>query len=86
MLIMSHIILNLSTLGKAFRDERKALKITQADVAKKSGLRRETIIQIEAGENVSIHTLIQATAALGKCLSIIDRRLDYDALKDTFNE
>lgn len=83
---MTNIILNLSALGQAFRDERKALKMTQAEIAKKSGLRRETIIQIEAGENVSIHTLIQATAAMGKCLQITDKRLDYDALKDTFNE
>lgn len=86
MLIMANIILDLISMGKSFRAERKALGLTQAEVAKKSGLRRETIIQIESGENVSAFTLIQATAAIGKCLSITDRRFDYDSIKGVFDE
>ena len=83
---MAIIIFDLTSLGKAFRSERKALGLTQADVAKKSGVRRETIIQLEAGENVSAFTLIQATAALGKGVAIADRRLDYDTIGKEFDE
>jgi len=83
---MANIILDLSSMGKAFRAERKALGLTQADVANKSGLRRETIIQLEAGENISLFTLIQATAALGKAISITDRRMDYDDIGKAFDE
>ncbi len=83
---MANIIFNLLSMGKAFRAERKALGLTQAEIANKSGLRRETIIQLEAGENVSAFTLIQATAARGKGLSIKDKRMDYDALAGAFDE
>lgn len=83
---MYNIIMSLSAMGEAFRAERKALGLTQSDVAKKSGLRRETIIQIEAGENVNAFTLIQATAALGKGLMIVDRRINYDDLEKVFDE
>jgi transcriptional regulator with XRE-family HTH domain len=83
---MNNFILNLADLGKAFRAERKALGLTQSEVAKKAGLRRETIIQIEAGENVSAYTLIQSTSALSKCIAIVDKRVNYDELEKVFNE
>jgi transcriptional regulator with XRE-family HTH domain len=50
MLLMTHTFLDLVSMGKAFKLERKALGLTQVEVAKKAGLRRETIIQIESGE------------------------------------
>lgn len=83
---MSQSIFNLSELGQAIRLERKALGITQAQLAKNAGLRRETIIQLEAGENVSAHTLLQVTTALGKCLRIDTARIDYDRLREVFDE
>jgi transcriptional regulator with XRE-family HTH domain len=86
MLLMDNIILSLYDLGKAFRAERKALGLTQADVAQRAGLRRETIIQIESGENVQAHSLIQATSALGKALSIVDRNIDFERLRKMFDE
>jgi hypothetical protein len=49
-------------------------------------LRRETIIQIEAGENVQVYSLLKAISALGKAIEIVDRRIDYDHLKEMFDE
>ena len=69
---MNNFILNLADLGQSFKSERKALGLTQAQVAEKSGLRRETIIQMEAGENVQVSTFIQAISALGKAIKIVD--------------
>jgi len=86
MLVMTNNIFNLRELGQAIRLERKALGLTQAELAKKAGLRRETIIQLEAGVNISAHTLLQTYTSLGKCLRIDDVHLDYDRLRETFDE
>ncbi len=83
---MNNINLDLRSLGVTFRRERLAIGLTQAEVAKKAGLRRETIIQLESGASISATTLIQAVAALGKALAIVDRRLDYDRLDEVFSE
>lgn len=86
MLVMNNIILDLKSFGLMFRRERKAVGLTQAQVAEKAGLRRETIVKLESGAQVDANTLIQAVAALGKTLSINDRRVDYDRLNEVFNE
>lgn len=86
MLVMNNINLDLRSLGVTFRRERLAIGLTQAEVAKKAGLRRETIIQLESGASTSATTLIQAVAALGKALAIVDRKLDYDRLDEVFSE
>jgi transcriptional regulator with XRE-family HTH domain len=86
MLIMNNIILDLKTFGQMFRKERKAVGLTQAQVAFNAGLRRETIIKLESGAQVDANTLIQAVAALGKTLAINDRRVDFDNLNEVFNE
>ncbi|MDW7535536.1 MAG: helix-turn-helix transcriptional regulator [Candidatus Nitrotoga sp.] len=83
---MNNINLDLRSLGVTFRRERLAIGLTQAEVAKKAGLRRETIIQLESGASISATTLIQAVAALGKALAIVDRKLDYDRLDEVFSE
>ena len=79
-------ISNLQDLGNAFRSERRALGKTQGDIAEAAQLRRETIIRIEAGNNVDAITLLKAISALGKGLMIADKRPDYDAIKEIFNE
>ncbi len=86
MLAMNNINLDLKSLGASFKRERLAVGLTQAEVAHKAGLRRETIIQLESGASISANTLIQATSALGKGLAIVDRRLDYDRLDEVFND
>jgi len=86
MLAINNINLDLKSLGASFKRERLAVGLTQAEVAHKAGLRRETIIQLESGASISANTLIQATSALGKTLAIVDRRLDYDRLDEVFND
>jgi transcriptional regulator with XRE-family HTH domain len=73
-------------LGSAFRAERKALGFTQQQVADKCRFRRATISEIEAGKNVELFTLMTALTALGKGLSIVDRRISRDQLSGIFDE
>jgi transcriptional regulator with XRE-family HTH domain len=86
MLPMGNFILSFHDLAKEFKAERKALGFTQSQVAQNAGLRRETIIQIEAGENVQAYSLLKAISALGKAIEIVDRRIDYDHLKEMFDD
>jgi len=75
-----------SELGKAFRDNRKALRKTQEQLAKRVGCRRQTIADIEAGRNVEIYTLFAALSALGKGIDIVDTRIDLDRISEMFND
>jgi DNA-binding XRE family transcriptional regulator len=73
--------LNAADFGEQFRAERRALKRTQAWVAEHAGVRRETIVQLERGENVGLHTVMRALGTLGKGLLIVSDRPDYDQVK-----
>lgn len=73
--------LNPRELGQAFKAERLALGKTQQALATATGYRRQTIVDLEAGRNVSLQTLFAALAALGKGLSIVDTRPDLEQLQ-----
>lgn len=77
-------LINARDLGRAFKAERRALGKTQQDIADRTHYRRQTIVDLEAGRNVSLHTLFAALAALGKGLVIVDTRLDLDQLQRMF--
>ena len=77
---------NLSDLGKLLRAERKALGMTQSAMAKAAGLRRETIIRLEAGENVDMITFLKAVAAVNKAIRLVDKRHDYETVKELFSD
>lgn len=72
--------LNSLMFGRAYRAERRALGKTQQEVADLAECRRQTIADLEAGRNVSLHTIFAALGALGKGLSINDARPDLDQL------
>ena len=72
--------LNPAMFGRAFRAERRALGKTQQEIADAARCRRQTIADLEAGRNVSLHTVFAALAALGKGLLIVDARPDLDRL------
>ena len=76
---------NLLDLGKLLRAERKALGMTQSAMAKAAGLRRETIIRLEAGENVDMITFLKAVAAVNKAIRLVDKRHDYETMKELFS-
>lgn len=70
--------LNPAMFGRSFKAERRALGKTQADIAAAASCRRQTIVDLEAGRNVSLHTVFAALAALGKGLAIADARPNLD--------
>lgn len=58
-------------LGNVIRARRKALGITQAELADLSGISVRTIVEIENGGNsISLKRLLPVLAALGLRLSI----------------
>ena len=71
---------NPRELGRALRAERRALGLTQQALAESAGYRRQTIVDLEAGRNVSVQTLFAALSALGKGLRLMDARPDPDQL------
>jgi transcriptional regulator with XRE-family HTH domain len=78
--------LNPAMLGQSFKAERRALGKTQQQVADAAGYRRQTIVDLEAGRNVSLHTLFAALAALGKGLAITNARPDLDQLQQLLDD
>jgi DNA-binding XRE family transcriptional regulator len=66
--------------GRAYRAERRALGKTQQQIADTARCRRQTIVDLEAGRNVSLRTVFVALAALGKGIMITNSRPDLDRL------
>ncbi len=79
-----NIAVNAVELGAWLRAERKALGRTQSWLATRVGSRRQTIADLEAGRNVSLGVLFGSLSALGKGIQIVDTRLEFDRLKETF--
>lgn len=60
---MSQAILSQAiSTGQVLRQRRKAMRLTQDEVAQTFGVRRQTIADLEAGKNVGSHLLLQAMA------------------------
>jgi HTH-type transcriptional regulator/antitoxin HipB len=78
--------LTAKELGKHIRAERKARGRTQAWVAERVGVRRQTIADLEAGRNVALNVLMGTLAALGKGLAVVDARVDLERLEEIFDE
>jgi len=71
-------------LGLRIRAERKARGRSQAWVAERVGVRRQTIADLEAGRNVVLNVLVGTLTALGKGLAIVDARVDLERLTEIF--
>ncbi|MEY2341471.1 helix-turn-helix transcriptional regulator [Acidithiobacillus sp. IBUN Pt1247-S3] len=56
--------------GEAIRKERRARGWSQAEFARMCGRRRQTIIDLEKGRNVSLYTFRIALITLGKGIRI----------------
>ena len=72
--------LNPAMFGRSFKAERRALGKTQEEIAAAAGCRRQTIVALETGRNVSLHIVFAALAALGKGLAIADARPDLNQI------
>lgn len=89
MLVMDNVLTAALTpvdFGRLFRAERKKLKKSQDLIAQHAGVRRETIVQLERGENVGLHTIMRALGALSKGLSIVSERPDYDQMREMLRD
>ena len=67
MLLMSSIltqILTLTDVGTALREARKSRKLTQTALGKMAGVSRMPIYRIEAGQDISLRTLLSILSAL----------------------
>ncbi|WP_354046132.1 helix-turn-helix transcriptional regulator [Bradyrhizobium sp. LB12.1] len=54
-----------SALGRQVKDRRRALELTQADLAMRAGVRRAMVIELERGEaNPRLDSLVRIAAAL----------------------
>jgi HTH-type transcriptional regulator/antitoxin HipB len=78
--------LTSAQLGALIRAERKARRKTQAWVAERTGYRRQTIADLEAGRNVEVNVLLRTLAALGKALTVVDARIDVERLQELFGD
>lgn len=68
-------------LGEQIRAERKRLGKTQQWVSEQAGVRRETIVQLEAGENVGMYVVTAAVTALGMQLGLGDRAAGAEPMR-----
>lgn len=76
----------LSDLGLLIKKERKQKKLTQQQLAKKTGLSRDTISKIENGyENYTIISLIEILKSLDK-LSLLVNLVNHFNEEQTNNE
>lgn len=67
-------------LGSRIQEIRTGKKLTQAQLAKKAGCARKTIIGLESGDNTSTHTLFRVLTELGMALDIQPHSVDLNLL------
>ncbi|RYF17830.1 MAG: helix-turn-helix domain-containing protein [Comamonadaceae bacterium] len=79
-------VFTASELGHQFKAERKALGLTQQQLASRVGVTRQTVIDVEHGRNVSLYVVMGVLAALGKALKITDARASVDDVRAMFDE
>ncbi|RON07458.1 transcriptional regulator [Pseudomonas brassicacearum] len=73
---------NPSVFGERIRQLRRAKGQNQVQLAHRAKCSRKTIIDLEAGENVSLYTVFRVISALGMALEIVDNRIDLRSLAD----
>ena len=74
-------IMELELIGKAIRDRRKMLGVTQQTVSDLSGVAINTLVAIERGEgNPQLSTLLAVLDTLGLQIDINLKQLNYEKL------
>lgn len=74
-------------LSLQVREQRKKLKLTQADVSKRVGLQQDTISDFEnRSEGTKLDTLFRILSATGLELHIVPKGEGGEAPEETWNE
>jgi HTH-type transcriptional regulator/antitoxin HipB len=82
---MDQIARTPKQIGAALRRCRRQAKLSQIELAEKTGLRQGTISAIENGEpGTQLRTLIGVMTALGLEMVIRDRTKAGEAIEDVF--
>ena len=64
-------------IGERLRSQRKALKLTQAQVGKRAGVKQSYIAEIEAG---TVNTTLDTLAKVGRALELTSIDLPIPAV------
>jgi transcriptional regulator with XRE-family HTH domain len=67
---MAYTIRLQDELGQALKREREAARLSKSELAQRAGKVREVIYRLEAGEDVTVSSLLAVLAALGLVLRI----------------
>lgn len=67
---MAYTIRLQDELGKALKRRREAARLSKSELAQRAGKVREVIYRLEAGEDVTVSSLLAVLAALGLVLRI----------------
>ena len=70
MLAMTDIIRLPDELGDLLKKRREALRLNKKQLAERAGKVREVVYRLEAGEEVTVSSLLAVLAALGLALRI----------------
>jgi HTH-type transcriptional regulator/antitoxin HipB len=83
---MADMIRSPKALGVALRRHRRNLKLTQADLAARAGIRQATVSDIENGlETMKLRTVMDLLRALDLELTIQSRsKGSHDEIEDLF--
>ena len=70
------IVLNPKAFGARIGEVRKLKQLSQDDLATSADCSRRTIINLEAGGSVSLHTVFRVLACLGLGVDIVDKQVE----------
>jgi len=77
---------NPLSFGALLKAERKALGKKQVEIAHATGLRRQTVADIESGKNVKMHAVFSVLAALGKVVVIDSPRPSAEMIRQILEQ
>lgn len=76
------IVTNPKAFGARIEEVRKLKRLTQDELAAAADCSRRTIIYLEAGGGVSLHTVFRVLACLAMGVEIIDKMADLRCLRE----
>jgi transcriptional regulator with XRE-family HTH domain len=62
----------LKSIGERARDRRIFVRLSQADLARRSGVSRDTVVRMERGDNVGLESLVLIAITLDATTELAD--------------